>query len=165
MALAWWLLWNTEMGERRKDPISLAFNAGTGEIMLPQGFQGGAQVKWNYIYLPPRPPHSDGRGVTPFIFASSLHWFFRRRNVVFNITLTLWSHFRHYLRWQVWPLHIGVFSPLVVPRAVESIVCSSPLCWYFPACPLLPNAQSPDGTSCLLPAAAVEEGKSTKTHN
>ena len=158
MALARWLLWNTEMGERRKDPISLAFNAGTVEIMLPQGFQDGA-LKWNETTFICHQGHPTSMYGAPCL------WFFHQRNVVFNITLTLWSHFRHYLRWQVWPLHVDVFSPLFVPRAVESIVCSSPLCWYFPACPLLPNAQSPDGTSCLLPAAAVEEGKSTKTHN
>ena len=31
------------------------------------------------------------QGVTPFIFVSSLHWFLRQRNVVFNITLP--SHY------------------------------------------------------------------------
>ena len=35
----------------------------------PRLSRWSAQVKWNYIYLPPRPPHSDGRGITtPFIF-------------------------------------------------------------------------------------------------
>ena len=86
--------------------------------------------------------------ITHFCGVKFLAWKSGSVNFLTNImsAFTLWSHFRHDHRWQVWPLHIGVFSPLFVPWAVESIACSSPLCWYFPACPLLPTV-----AQCSIP--------------
>ena len=139
----------------------------------PRLSRWSAQVKWNYIYLPPRLPHSDVRGVTPFIFVSSLHWFLRQRNVVFNITLP--SHYdplfvmtiddKYDLYTLVFSLHClcpGLLNQLFAPLHCVDIFrlahCS----------PLLPTV-----AQCSIPrwhflpraAAAVEEGKSTKTHN
>ena len=164
----------------------------------PRLSRWSAQVKWNYIYLPPRLPHSDVRGVTPFIFASSLHWFLRQRNVVFNITLP--SHYdplfvmtiddKYDLYTLVFSLHClcpGLLNQLFAPLHCVDIFRLAH------CCPLLPNAQSPDGTSCLVPLlqwrkasppkhtinflkdnekkfkyknkATTEESKSNKIHN